>query len=299
VTGVTELTGVAEATSGATRPLDIAELPAHEVTSGGCPISYRVVGEGPPLLLVMGLGADVTAWADHVPAFAPRWRCILVDNRGVGRSGTPEGPYSTAQMADDCAEVLRATAAEPAAVPAAVIGISMGGAIAQELALRHPDLVRALVLVSTWARCDGYLAEVFDHLRTAHAVLGPVEFTQLLQLRIWGPAYVSRHLDELRDARLVAAGAPVADDAFAAQSAACTSHATLDRLCSIHVPTLVTVGHADCFTVLARSEEIHRAISGSRLEVFPGGHTHHWEQLEAFNALTSAWLDSLGPVEGP
>jgi pimeloyl-ACP methyl ester carboxylesterase len=299
VTGVTELTGVAEATSGATRPLDIAGLPAHEVTSGGCPISYRVVGEGPPLLLVMGLGADVTAWADHVPAFAPRWRCILVDNRGVGRSGTPEGPYSTAQMADDCAEVLRATAAEPAAVPAAVIGISMGGAIAQELALRHPDLVRALVLVSTWARCDGYLAEVFDHLRTAHAVLGPVEFTQLLQLRIWGPAYVSRHLDELRDARLVAAGAPVADDAFAAQSAACTSHATLDRLCSIHVPTLVTVGHADCFTVLARSEEIHRAISGSRLEVFPGGHTHHWEQLEAFNALTSAWLDSLGPVEGP
>ena len=299
MTGVTELTGVAEATSGATRPLDIAGLPAHEVTSGGCPISYRVVGEGPPLLLVMGLGADVTAWADHVPAFAPRWRCILVDNRGVGRSGTPEGPYSTAQMADDCAEVLRATAAEPAAVPAAVIGISMGGAIAQELALRHPDLVRALVLVSTWARCDGYLAEVFDHLRTAHAVLGPVEFTQLLQLRIWGPAYVSRHLDELRDARLVAAGAPVADDAFAAQSAACTSHATLDRLCSIHVPTLVTVGHADCFTVLARSEEIHRAISGSRLEVFPGGHTHHWEQLEAFNALTSAWLDSLGPVVGP
>jgi pimeloyl-ACP methyl ester carboxylesterase len=230
--------------TGVTEAIEIATLPAHEVTSGGCPISYRVVGEGPPLLLVMGLGADVTAWADHVPAFASRWRCILVDNRGVGRSGTPAGPYSTAQMADDCAEVLRATAAEPAAV----VGISMGGAIAQELALRHPDLVRALVLVSTWARCDGYLAEVFDHLRTAHAVLGPVEFTQLLQLRIWGPAYVSGHLDELRDARVAAAGAPVAHDAFAAQSAACIGHATLDRLCAIHVPTLVTVGHADCFT---------------------------------------------------
>ena len=210
--------------------IDIAALPAHEVISGGCPISYRVVGEGRPLLLVMGLGADVTAWADHVPAFAPRWRCILVDNRGVGRSGTPPGPYSTAQMADDCAAVLRATAAGPvaspatvpaaalSAVPAAVIGISMGGAIAQELALRHPDLVRALVLVSTWARCDGYLAEVFDHLRTTHRMFGPVEFTQLLQLRIWGPAYVSGHLDELRAARLVAAGAPVAHDSFAARA---------------------------------------------------------------------------------
>ncbi len=142
----------------------------------------------------MGLGADVTAWADHVPAFASRWRCVLVDNRGVGRSGQPAGPYSTAQMADDCAEVLKAATGSAAAgvpaagVPAAVVGISMGGAIAQELALRHPGLVRALVLVSTWARCDGYLAEVFDHLRTTHAVLGPVEFTQLLQLRIWGPA---------------------------------------------------------------------------------------------------------------
>jgi pimeloyl-ACP methyl ester carboxylesterase len=281
--------------TGVTEAIEIAELRAYEVSSGGCPISYRVVGEGPPLLLVMGLGADVTAWADHVPAFASRWRCIIVDNRGVGRSGQPAGPYSTAQMADDCAEVLRAATGEPAAV----MGISMGGAIAQELALRHADLVRALVLVSTWARCDGYLAEVFDHLRTTHAALGPVEFTQLLQLRIWGPGYVSGHLGELREARLVAAKAPVADHAFAAQSAACISHATLDRLSGVHVPTLVTVGRADCFTVPARSEEIHRAISGSRLEVFPGGHTHHWEQLEAFNTLTSAWLDGLGPVEGP
>ena len=75
-------------------------------------------------------------------------------------------------------------------------------------------------------------------------MLGPVEFAQLLQLRIWGPAYVSGHLDELRDARLVAAEAPVPDHAFAAQSAACISHDTLDRLCAIHVPTLVTVGRA-------------------------------------------------------
>jgi pimeloyl-ACP methyl ester carboxylesterase len=94
---------------------------------------------------------------------------------------------------------------------------------------------------------------------------------------------------------LVAADAPVAGHAFAAQVAACIGHDTLDRLPGIHVPTLVTVGRADCFTVPARSEEIHRAISGSRLEVFPGGHTHHWEQLEAFNALTSAWLDGARP----
>ena len=266
--------------------IDIAALPAHEVTSDDCPISYRAVGEGRPLLLVMGLGADVTAWADHVPAYVPRSRCILVDNRGVGRSGQPAGPDSTAQMADDCARVVQAAADEPVAV----VGISMGGAIAQELALRHPELVRSLVLVSTWARCDGYLAEVFDHLRTAHGVLGPVKFAQLLQLRIWSSAYVSDHLDELRDARQVAAEAPVPHHAFAAQSAACMSHDTLGRLGAIAVPTLVTVGREDCFTVPACSEEIHAAVPGSLLEVFPGGHTHHWEQLGAFNALTSEWV---------
>lgn len=266
--------------------IDIASLPAHEVTSDGCPISYRLVGQGRPLLLVMGLGADVTAWADHVPAYVPRSRCILVDNRGVGRSGQPAGPYSTAQMADDCARVVEAVAGEPVAV----VGISMGGAIAQELTLRHPGLVRALVLVSTWARCDGYLADVFDHLRTAHAMLGPVEFAQLLQLRIWSSAYVSGHLEELRRARQVAAEAPVPHHAFAAQSAACISHDTLGRLGAIDVPTLVTVGREDCFTVPACSEQIHAAIPGSHLEVFPGGHTHHWEQLGAFNALTSEWV---------
>ena len=267
--------------------IDVAALPAHEVLADGCAISYRLVGEGRPLLLVMGLGADVSAWQDHVSVYSERFRCILVDNRGVGRSGKPTGPYSTVQMADDCAKVVDAVSN----TPVAVVGISMGGAIAQELALRHPSLVRRLVLVSTWARCDGYLAEVFDHLRVAHEVLGPAEFAQMLQLRIWSSSYVSAHLQELQDARQVIAAVPVPDHAFAAQSAACTGHDTLSRLSSIDAPTLVTAGREDCFTVLSHAEQVHSAIRGSRLEIFPGGHAHHWEQLEAFNDLTSAWLD--------
>ena len=173
----------------------------------------------------------------------------------------------------------------------AVVGISMGGAIAQELALRHPSLVRPLVLVSTWARCDGYLSEVFDHLRVAHEVLGPAQFAQLLQLRIWSSSYVSAHLQELQDARQGIGAVPVPDHAFAAQSAACISHDTLRRLSNIDAPTLVTAGREDCFTVLGHAEQVHSAIRGSQLEVFPGGHAHHWEHLEAFNDLTSAWLD--------
>jgi pimeloyl-ACP methyl ester carboxylesterase len=275
--------------------VDIGALPAHEVVADGCPISYRVAGEGPALLLVMGLGADASAWQDHVVAYAQRFACILVDNRGVGRSGRPAGPYSTAQMADDCARVVDAVGAGPVAV----VGISMGGAIAQELALRHPSLVRRLVLVSTWARCDGYLADVFDHLRVTHAALGPAEFAQLLQLRIWSSSYVSAHRPELLDARPPTAAVPVADHAFAAQCAACVGHDTLSRLADIDVPTLVTAGGQDCFTVLSHAQQVHRCIPGSRLEVFAGGHAHHWEQLGAFNDLTSAWLGEPAPAPGP
>jgi pimeloyl-ACP methyl ester carboxylesterase len=113
----------------------------------------------------------------------------------------------------------------------------------------------------------------------------------MLQLRIWSSSYVSAHLQELQDARQVIAAVPVPDHAFAAQSAACMSHDTLSRLSSIDAPTLVTAGREDCFTVLSHAEQVHSAIRDSRLEIFPGGHAHHWEQLEAFNDLTSAWLD--------
>ena len=268
--------------------VDIATLAAHETAAtDGCVISYRLAGKGRPLLLVMGLGADVSAWQDHVPAYSERFLCILVDNRGAGRSGKPPGPYSTAQMAEDCAKVVEAVGESPVGV----VGLSMGGAVAQELALRHPSMVGRLVLVSSWARCDEYLLEVLDHLRVAHEVLGPAEFAQLLQLRIWSPSYVSGHLRELREARALAAAAAVPHHAFAAQCTACMTHDALSRLGNIGVPTLVTAGREDCFTVVGRAEEIHRAIRGCRLEMFPGGHAHHWEQLGAFNNMTSAWLE--------
>ena len=258
----------------------------QEVDSGGCPISYSLVGRGRPVLLVMGLGAASDAWQDHVGAWAEAFSCVLVDNRGAGRSGKPAGPYSTSSMADDCARVLESVADEPAAV----IGLSMGGAIAQELALGYPQLVRRLVLVSSWARCDNYLSEIIEHLCVGHEKLDASEFAQLLQLRIWSPDYISEHLGELRAARRLAGEAATPHHAFAAQCGACASHDSLDRLEEIAVPTLITAGRDDGFTALQHAEQMQRAIRGSCLDVFPGGHAHHWENLDAFNERVLAWL---------
>jgi pimeloyl-ACP methyl ester carboxylesterase len=273
---------------------EVSALRPHQVDVTGCPISYRLAGAGSPVLLIMGLGADVSAWQDHVVAYSDAFTCILVDNRGVGQSGKPTGPYSTSGMADDCARVIAGVTDEPVAV----IGLSMGGAIAQELALRHASVVSSLLLVSTWGRCDAHLSQVFEHLCITHAKLAPTEFAQLLQLRIWSPSYFSGHLQELLDARDVAATSPVPHHAFEAQCTACTSHDALSRLGDIRVPTLITFGRDDSFTVPEQAQQVHRAIPGSHLEAFPGGHAHHWENLKAFNDLTLAWLEDHDGSQG-
>lgn len=267
--------------------LGTADTGGREANTGPIDLACAERGCGSPLVLVMGLGADRSAWELHLQAYEKRYRCYAVDNRGVGMSAKPAGPYSTAQMADDYARLIEARALRPVRV----VGISMGGAIAQELALRHPGLVERLVLVSTWARCDAYTAQVFSHLATVRAALSPAAFASLLQLWIWTPQYVNQHVDELVEARRAGAEPPQPQHAFEAQCAACIAHDTADRLSEITVPVLITAGQADIFTPLPLAEEICARIPAAELEVFPdAGHAHHWEALDAFNRLTTDWL---------
>jgi len=246
-------------------------------------LAYTESGTGPPLLLVMGLSAPGAAWEPHVSAWSGRCRCLAVDNRGAGASPSPPGPWTTADMADDYAELLRELGTEP--VP--VVGISMGGAIAQELALRHPSLVSRLVLVATWGRCDPHTAEIFRVITDVWD--RPETASALLQWLIWTPSWFSANHASLIAER--AAPGRMALPALAAQAAACITHDALDRLGAIDVPTLVTAGAADRFVPLAVSRAVADAIPGAELEIFENaGHTHHWEELERFNGLVEKWL---------
>lgn len=248
-------------------------------------LAYVETGSGDPLVLIMGLGADRTAWDLHVDVYRTRFRCIAVDNRGAGASAKPAGPYTTAALADDYARLIRSLGLSAVRV----VGISMGGAIAQELALRHPGLVDRMVLVSTWARCDAYGREIFEMFARARARVAPADFVQLLQLWIWSRRYVDANLADLLAACQGESLMP--QYAFEAQCAACIGHDASARLGQIAVPTLITAGDQDIFTPLALAEELHSGIPGSELKVFPGaGHAHHWEELDAFNRATLDWL---------
>lgn len=259
------------------------------VQSAGTDIYYHERGSGDPLVLIMGFGADGTVWEKHAAVYEKHFRCIVLDNRGVGRSGQPAGPYTTKMMAADTVAVMDHAGVSKARV----VGISMGGAIAQELAINYPDRVHSVILVCTWARFNNYAKAVYENLKHIRTGVLPQYFTELLQLWIFAPPYYEKYAAELQ-ADAVAAGNnanPQSRAGFEGQLDACINHDAVDRLHLIKVPVLVTVGLMDIFTPPAFSELIHQNIKHSLFSTYPeGGHVHHWEDLERFNRETLNFL---------
>jgi pimeloyl-ACP methyl ester carboxylesterase len=259
------------------------------VQANGINIYYEERGSGEPLVLTMGLGADGSAWEDHVKTYEKHFRCIVIDNRGAGRSDKPEGSYSTKMMAKDIAGLMEALRIEKAHVS----GISMGSAIAQELALAYPEKVKSLILNCSWDKCDSYTTRVFETFKSLIATTDYVTFTRNLQLWIFTPEYNNRNLQDLLEREINGKDYPypMPVHAFQAQCDACTSHDTVGRLNLIQAPTLVTVGDRDIFTPMHYSERITKEISDAELLVFEGsGHTHHWDSLQEYNRKTLDFL---------
>ncbi len=258
-------------------------------TSDGANIYYHERGSGEPLVLIMGFGADGKIWEKHAAVYEKHFRCIIPDNRGVGQSDQPAGPYTTKQMAADVIAVMDHAGVDKVSV----VGISMGGAIAQELAINYPSRVKTLILVSTWARFNNYATQVYTNLKHIRREVSPQYYTELLQLWIFAPPYYDKYLSDLQADAVNAGNTPLrqSTEGFEGQLDACIHHDAVERLSQIKVPVLVTVGTMDIFTPPAFSELIHRQIPHSVLSVYPtGGHVHHWEDLERFNKETLDFL---------
>ena len=255
------------------------------VRVGEIEMYYLDVGEGEPVVLIMGYGGDHTAWALQMSALTASHRVIAFDNRGVGRSDAPDCPYTTRMMAADTLGLMDALGVESAHV----IGVSMGGMIAQELALAHGERVRSLHLGCTLARPDAYLLALNAAWREMRIGLGREPMLRALSLWLFAPVtYAER--PELVEALLqnsLANPYPQSLAGFLRQGEAITAHDTLERLGAIRCPTLVSVAEDDILVPPRFSREIAARIPGATLHVVPGAaHGYFLERPDVFNQVS-------------
>lgn len=268
----------------------------HVRTSDGLRIHYALHGapDRPAVVLLMGLGAPGTFWFDIPERLAADdehpYRVVVVDNRGTGRSDMPTRPFGMPRFADDVAQVL-----DDAGIDRAfVVGMSMGGMIAQHVALRHPERVRGLGLFCTSAglisarfatpfMLGTLLSAPFTKKGEGEKVLGRLLLAPSRQHE--AAALVHQYRDAMRDSR-------PSPEAFARHLGAILTHHTLLRLDRIRVPTAVVTGDSDALLHPSHSRVLADRIPNARLEVLPEvGHGLHSSDPDAVRR-TLSWLRS-------
>ncbi|MGE0599847.1 MAG: alpha/beta fold hydrolase [Dehalococcoidia bacterium] len=250
---------------------------------------YEESGSGEPLVLIRGLGSDLQAWAPQVPSLAKHFRVITYDNRGAGRTSAPDKPYSVAGMADDLATLL----AELKIEKANVLGYSMGGMIAQEFALKYPNMVDKLILLATSAKLDGYSRVVIQNMINIRRS----NMSRDQVARATAPFVFSAELLDDPDRFERAIQATVdnpyfqQDHAYIRQAQAVLGFDASGRSGGIKATTLVVTGEDDTLVPPRNSDALNRMISGSKLVTLQGGHAGVTEYPNEYN---SAFLEFLG-----
>jgi len=259
--------------------------------SQGVRIAYETRGDGDPVVFVQGLGYDRSGWGRLPSLLAQSFQVTVFDNRGVGESDAPAGPYAVPQMAADVAAVLDAVGLERAHI----LGVSLGGFIAQEFALTYPERVDRLVLCSTMPGGPK------SHPMPAAGMEAFVKFPTLdreagLRLMVEnslgrrGVHEVPGLADEIYAYRLEHAP-PLA--AWQAQAAAGATFDAYDRVGAISAPTLVVHGGADNVVDTRNAELLGELIPGARVEVVPDrGHLMVWEDSERVAEIVKEFLQA-------
>ena len=252
-------------------------------------VYYEEHGEGDPVLLINGLGADHTTWGLQTEFLSKHFRVIIFDNPGIGQTEGPQGPYTSALFADVAAALLRLLGFERAHI----VGASMGGLIAQQLAVRHAELVRSLTLHCSWWRADRRTTALIRSWQNYARVATPLDLARQIWLWVLTPRFFEERADEIAELeREVAANPnPQSAEAFSDQAEACVGHEALEEIASVKAPTLITVGDGDLLTPPSHSFEIKARMPKATLHVWPEmGHAPFWEIPDEFNELTYGFL---------
>ncbi|MEC9151337.1 MAG: alpha/beta hydrolase [Pseudomonadota bacterium] len=253
----------------------------------GDELNYQVLGKGPPLLLVSGLGGVGAFWKDHVPAFAAQFTVVLHDHRGTGQSSPSQIDYSVGQMADDLLQLMD----HLQLARADLIGHSTGGAIGQTLAIDQPERIGKLVLSATWSAADDYFKRLFQ-VRADILLAGGVEaYVRSHAVFMFPPHWVRDKLSTMLSGEKDAVAAFPTPEIMLSRIRGILRFDRRDELSAIRSPALVIGARDDITTPAYFTEELGQLIPNAETVILEtGGHFFPLVEGELFRNHTLAFL---------
>ena len=261
-----------------------------DVHVNGLKFHVQTFGSGVPIIMIMGLGAPGDKWKHNYELLSKWFWCIVPDNRGAGLSDKPEvESYTTERMADDIISIMDALDIKKAHV----IGVSMGGAIAQQVALKAPKRVISLILTSTFASVSPAFKKALNLICDLKEDTDPAVLKQLNLWMTYGQ-YTQIHHPEKIEKSIEEDAAypyPMPVYAYKAQCGACLSHNTADRLHELKMPVLIAAGAKDLFMNIEKTMELVHGIPQAEFYLAPeGGHVHQWEYPGPYDSVVVGFL---------
>lgn len=261
-----------------------------DVHVNGLKFHVQTFGSGVPIIMIMGLGAPGDKWKHNYELLSKWFWCIVPDNRGAGLSDKPEAEsYTTEQMADDIIGIMDTLDIKKAHV----MGVSMGGAIAQQVALKVPDRVLSLILTSTFASVSPAFKKALNLICELKEDTDPAVLKQLNLWMTYGQYTQIHHPEKIEKSIEEDASYPYPMPVYAykAQCGACLSHNTAGRLHELKMPVLIAAGAKDLFMNIEKTMELVHGISQAEFYLAPeGGHVHQWEYPEPYDSVVVGFL---------
>ena len=264
-------------------------------------INYHTVGDGQPLLFIAGLGVDNMCWIYQVPEFQELFKVIVFDNRGIGKSTGSIAPYSIRMMADDAVELLKYLNIEKSHI----VGTSMGGMIAQEIAINYPNMVDKLVLCSTFAKPQNMVEIIMKGVKdiigynaldifgiNPHRLVFEKLFSYLLQ-QIFSEEFLLENKKLIEETLRKYLSKLTYVETFLKQTGAVYTHNAIDRLNLIKAETLIITGMEDKLVVPECSDVLAEKISRSKLrKIEHAEHGMHFEMPDIINKIVIDFLSA-------
>ena len=261
-----------------------------DVHVNGLKFHVQTFGSGVPIIMIMGLGAPGDKWKHNYELLSKWFWCIVPDNRGAGLSDKPEAEsYTTEQMADDIIGIMDALDIKKAHV----MGVSMGGAIAQQVALKVPDRVLSLILTSTFASVSPAFKKALNLICELKEDTDPAVLKQLNLWMTYGQYTQIHHPEKIEKSIEEDASYPYPMPVYAykAQCGACLSHNTAGRLHELKMPVLIAAGAKDLFMNIEKTMELVHGIPQAEFYLAPeGGHVHQWEYPGLYDSVVVGFL---------